>query len=168
MLAAGIARNRLAEILNSAFAGGLLSQETLSHRLATLFGSRLINPRELIGDLTLRTRRSRGPAAKAAYAAWRRFILGATEDHATPLVLALNSANGEDVLLLGRGADCDIAFENDSVSRVHARLVFRDGTWVIQDLGSTNGTIVNGRFVGRCQIQPGDRIEFGDQLVDID
>jgi hypothetical protein len=168
MLAAGLARNRLAEILNSAFAGGLLSQDTLQHRLASLFGSRLINPRQLIGDLTLRTRRRRVPAAKAAYAAWRRFMLGATEDDPMPLVLALNWANGEDDLVLGRGPDCDIAFENDSVSRVHARLVFRDGTWVIQDLDSTNGTIVNGRFVGRCQLQPGDRIEFGDQLVDID
>ncbi|HEY2595626.1 MAG TPA: hypothetical protein VGK33_17175, partial [Chloroflexota bacterium] len=63
------ARNRLAEILNGAFVGGLLSQDTLSHRLALLFGSRVINPPDLIGDLTMRTRRTRSSVASAAYAA---------------------------------------------------------------------------------------------------
>jgi NAD(P)-dependent dehydrogenase (short-subunit alcohol dehydrogenase family) len=49
-----------------------------------------------------------------------------------------------------------------------AALPFRDGSWIIQDLGSTNGTIVNGEHVGRCQLQPGDRLQLGDLLLDID
>jgi pSer/pThr/pTyr-binding forkhead associated (FHA) protein len=54
------------------------------------------------------------------------------------------------------------------VSRRRARLVFRDGTWIIQDLDSTNGTAVNGGCVGRCQLRPGDHLRLGLQAIDID
>jgi DNA-binding transcriptional ArsR family regulator len=59
MLAAGVARNRLAGVLGAAFAGGLLSEATLSHRLSVLFAARLVDPCGLVGDLSLRTRRRR-------------------------------------------------------------------------------------------------------------
>lgn len=170
MLAPGIARNRLAGLLNAAFAGGLLSEDTLSYRLGVLFDSRLIDPRRLIGDLSVRTRRRRTWAAKTAgaFEVWRRMNLRASDADAMPLVLALNWTVGEDELLLGRSADCDIQLADGSVSRRHARLAFRDGTWIIQDLDSTNGTIVNGELVGRYQLCAGDRIQLGDQILDID
>jgi pSer/pThr/pTyr-binding forkhead associated (FHA) protein len=95
--------------------------------------------------------------------------MGAPETDTPPLVLALDWATAhEDDLLLGRSTECDIQLAHDSVSRRHARLVFRDGTWVIQDLESTNGTIVNGERVGRCQLHPGDRVWLGEQALDID
>jgi hypothetical protein len=171
MLTAGVARNRLAGVLGTAFAGGLLSQDTLSYRLSVLFGGRLVDPGGLVGDLSLRTRRRRrwSPAAGGAFEAWRRMILGASDTDSTPLLLALDWATAhEDDLLVGRSAECDVQLADDSVSRRHARLVFRDGTWVIQDRGSTNGTIVNGDRVGRCQLQPGDRLWLGEQTLDID
>ena len=68
----------------------------------------------------------------------------------------------------GRGAACDIALGNLTVSRRHARLLFRDGAWVVHDLASRNGLTVNGARVGRCQLRPGDRLGFGLQLVEID
>jgi pSer/pThr/pTyr-binding forkhead associated (FHA) protein len=71
-------------------------------------------------------------------------------------------------LVVGRGPGCAVALSDDSVSRRHARLVFRDGAWIIQDLGSTNGTIVNGERVGRCRLELGDRVRLGDQLLEID
>jgi pilus assembly protein CpaF len=54
------------------------------------------------------------------------------------------------------------------VSRRHARLLFRDGSWVLQDLQSTNGTTVNGVPVGRCQLRPGDRLIFGTACLRVD
>lgn len=55
----GCTRQRLAGILNSAFAEGLLSEQTHSYRLGLLFGPRLIDQQRLVGDLTLRRGRSR-------------------------------------------------------------------------------------------------------------
>jgi pSer/pThr/pTyr-binding forkhead associated (FHA) protein len=69
---------------------------------------------------------------------------------------------------MGRTRDCDVALDNPTVSRRHAQLIFRDGVWIVRDLGSTNGTSVNGAAVGRCQIRPGDRLGLGLQLVDVD
>jgi pSer/pThr/pTyr-binding forkhead associated (FHA) protein len=54
------------------------------------------------------------------------------------------------------------------VSRRHARLRFRDGTWLLQDLESTNGTTVNDVRVGCCQLHPGDRVVLGDARLTID
>jgi len=81
---------------------------------------------------------------------------------------ALDWGGGEGDLVVGRGPGCAVALSDDSVSRRHARLVFRDGAWIIQDLGSTNGTIVNGERVGRCRLELGDRVRLGDQLLEID
>ncbi|MGH2851355.1 MAG: FHA domain-containing protein, partial [Solirubrobacteraceae bacterium] len=125
MLAPGCERNRLASVLSTAFAGGLLSEDTLSHRLGILFGSRLVDPRSLVGDLSLRTRRRRWSSATVGtFAAWRQLILRQTATETSPLVLALDWAGSEgDLLLLGRDPDCDIRLADDSVSRRHARLI---------------------------------------------
>jgi hypothetical protein len=64
-------------------------------------------------------------------------------------------------LLVGRHLGCDIVLDDLSVSRRHARLRFRDGHWVLQDLQSTNGTLVNRAPVVRCQLQPGDEVHVG-------
>ena len=45
---------------------------------------------------------------------------------------------------IGRAAECRLVIEDSEVSRHHARLSQVDGKWMIQDLGSTNGTAVNG------------------------
>lgn len=69
---------------------------------------------------------------------------------------------------MGRHHGCDVVFDDLSVSRRHARLVFRDGSWVVQDLESTNGTIVNGVQVGRCALRPGDHLVLGDAFLRVD
>jgi len=172
MLSSGSARERLAGILNAAFAEGLLSEQTLSHRLGLLFGPRLIEPGGVVGDLTLRTRSRRQLAMSlpSAVAAARQLAatIVAPRSRRAPLVLALDWSGAHDGLVIGRGPDCDVALRDDTVSRRHAQLVFRDGIWVVQDLGSRNGTTVNGRKVGRSQLRPGDRLGLGLQLVEID
>jgi hypothetical protein len=139
-------------------------------RLDLLFGSELVDPAGLVGDLTLcRPRR-------AVSAAWERMIVSlrqaATLDRRRPAqpgtLLALDWAGGRDELLVGRHDACDVVVGHPSVSRKHARLSFRDGHWVLRDLASTNGTRVNGKRVVRCRLEPGDRLSLGsaDLLVD--
>jgi pSer/pThr/pTyr-binding forkhead associated (FHA) protein len=71
-------------------------------------------------------------------------------------------------ITIGRDETCDIRIEEASVSGCHARLSvspneFVDGQVdiVVEDLGSTNGTLVNAESVDRCQLQPGDVLEIG-------
>jgi predicted component of type VI protein secretion system len=84
------------------------------------------------------------------------------------VLLALDWTGGQESLLLGRHAECDVVLSDPSVSRRHARLFFRDGSWFLQDLGSTNGTVINGVSIGRCELRPGDRLIIGNERLEID
>src|SRR5690348_2774676 len=63
---------------------------------------------------------------------------------------------------IGRTRDCDLCLTDLSVSRTHALLVRREDGWVLSDLGSHNGTRLNGWLVREpVQVRAGDRVEFG-------
>ena len=63
---------------------------------------------------------------------------------------------------IGRTRDCDLCLTDLSVSRMHALLVRRQDGWVLSDLGSHNGTRLNGWLVREpVQVHAGDRVEFG-------
>jgi len=64
-------------------------------------------------------------------------------------------------LVLGRHEGCDIVLNDSSVSRRHARLELHRGRYHIVDLGSTNGTKVNGSRVGTKALEPGDTVIIG-------
>jgi pSer/pThr/pTyr-binding forkhead associated (FHA) protein len=64
-------------------------------------------------------------------------------------------------LTFGRGAENQIALNDAQVSRNHARIYFQNGYWVLQDLNSANGTIVNGQQIALHYLQEGDRITMG-------
>jgi hypothetical protein len=67
---------------------------------------------------------------------------------------------------LGRSRQCDIVLSDPNVSRQHAEVRARGGSWVLTDLGSTNGSRINGRAVeGSEVIRPGDEIELGSTLL---
>ena len=84
-----------------------------------------------------------------------------------PLLLILNEALREQ-LLLGRHPACDVVLGAPSVSRRHAQLTHRHGSWVIQDLASTNGTLVNGERVGRATVHGGDVLTLGEMALLLD
>lgn len=66
-------------------------------------------------------------------------------------------------LVMGRSLQCDIAVVSPHVSRQHARLDLDAGQLMLEDLGSANGTVVNGRpMTGRCALQNQDEIRFHD------
>ena len=63
---------------------------------------------------------------------------------------------------IGRTRDCDLCLTDLSVSRMHALLVRREDGWMLSDLGSHNGTRLNGWLVREpVPVQAGDRVEFG-------
>jgi hypothetical protein len=64
-------------------------------------------------------------------------------------------------LLIGRSRDCDITVDDPNVSRRHAELRNEGGSWVVADLGSTNGVKVNGHRVEQARLEPGDELVFG-------
>jgi hypothetical protein len=63
--------------------------------------------------------------------------------------------------ILGRGTDCDLRLVDPGVSRHHAELRVEDGEVVLVDLGSTNGTFVNGQPVRRISLTDGTRVTLG-------
>lgn len=67
---------------------------------------------------------------------------------------------------VGRAPGCAIVLTGDYVSAHHARLFERDGRVWVEDLGSTNGTLLNGRRVRRtAAMRPGDRLRIGDIVL---
>jgi hypothetical protein len=68
-------------------------------------------------------------------------------------------------VLLGRSRECDIRISDGNVSRRHAELVQEGATYWLVDLGSTNGTELNGERVERAKLSDGDRILLGDTTV---
>jgi pSer/pThr/pTyr-binding forkhead associated (FHA) protein len=68
---------------------------------------------------------------------------------------------GHDVTLVGRKPGmCDLIVDRSSVSKLHCLLVKTDGLLFVRDLGSTNGTKVNGQRVTRGALLPGDELAF--------
>lgn len=64
----------------------------------------------------------------------------------------------KDLIVVGRKDDCDLRLEHKSVSKVHCVLVKTDGLLLLRDLGSTNGTRVNGTRVRRAALLPNDQL----------
>lgn len=68
-------------------------------------------------------------------------------------------------VVIGRGRLCDFLVADPTVSHRHALLAHADGRWAIRDLGSTNGTFVNGwRVVDEVEVRPGDVVALGAHL----
>lgn len=69
-----------------------------------------------------------------------------------------------DVTVIGRQKElCDIVLDRSSISKLHCLLVRTDGLLFLRDLGSTNGTKVNGQRVVRGALLPGDELSFASE-----
>lgn len=90
-----------------------------------------------------------------------RFISGKYQGGEFPLRM-----NRE--IIIGRSSDLDMVLVEDMVSRRHAKISSTDNDVFIQDMGSTNGTFVNGeKIAGRAQLQEGDRILVGTSIIKV-
>jgi pSer/pThr/pTyr-binding forkhead associated (FHA) protein len=69
---------------------------------------------------------------------------------------------------IGRGAGCGVAIDDAHVSKLHARVSPHDGGWVLEDLGSTNGTVLDGQLIAApTQMRPGSRITIGEVVLEL-
>ena len=72
---------------------------------------------------------------------------------------------GDQPILIGRADDSTLVLTDDFASSRHARLTNRSGQWYVEDLGSTNGTLVNGRRITRQPLADGDVIRIGHSVL---
>lgn len=95
---------------------------------------------------------------------------------AEPLVLTQISGPGRprrirllplEEAVFGRDDDCQVILDEDPVSRRHARILFADLKPQVLDLGSTNGTFLNGKQVHRALLKNGDRIQIGGSVFQV-
>ncbi|OON80705.1 DUF1707 and FHA domain-containing protein [Streptomyces tsukubensis] len=162
-------RDRVLKALQEGVAQGRLSQNTFVHRMELALAARHSDQlAPLVADLRSPGRLSRlalGAAGAVASVsdlsgqmrrAWRggrlpKLLL-------PPPVLAAP-------LRIGRDPTNGLRLSHDTVSRVHAELSHHGGTWILRDLGSSNGTTVNGRrLVGATTVRDGDQVGFGRMM----
>src|SRR5271155_4573306 len=68
----------------------------------------------------------------------------------------------KDLIVVGRKEECDLRLDHKSVSKLHCVLVKTDGVLLLRDLGSTNGTRVNGQRVRRAALLPNDTLSIAN------
>jgi hypothetical protein len=155
-------RERVVRVLRDRSVEGRLSTDTFAERVGLAYSAK---SRRELAELVSDVRPVRGP---------RRLLLAAIEWISAldadieaawkrPRVpsLALPTADGAH-LIVGRAPGCECLLADDLVSRRHAALSRDGGRWFLRDLGSTNGTRVNGvRVIEDVEVRPGDRLSLG-------
>jgi hypothetical protein len=89
-----------------------------------------------------------------------RFISGKYQGGEFPIV-------PEKQIIVGRSSDLDMVLVEDMVSRKHARIAMQQDQIWIEDLGSTNGTFVNGEKIKRARLKEGDRVLIGTSILKV-
>jgi hypothetical protein len=156
-------RDRVLSVLRERVAEGRLSHETFERRVDSALRARShAELTALVSDLPPANRLVRGltgaitsisAVTARIEAAWRapRLPRFALPPHDWPR------------LLIGRSPGCQFVVSDLSVSRQHAELRRAGDNWLLADLGSMNGTLVNGyRIVAPTRVRPGDEIGFGN------
>jgi hypothetical protein len=95
--------------------------------------------------------------------ALRRASRGVTRPApAAPASGLLDALASDRPSVIGRSRSCDLVVRDDSVSRRHVMLAFDGDHVVVTDLGSTNGTLLNGRWITQAEVRPGDLLQLGE------
>ncbi|MDG9717839.1 DUF1707 and FHA domain-containing protein [Streptomyces sp. DH24] len=158
-----VERDKALKVLRDGVAMGRLSHDTFIHRMELALAAR--RPDELArltADLPSGGRASRMVfGAVEAVSGFTVRLRRAWRAERLPKLLLPHPGTGHP-LRIGRDPANGLRLNHETVSRVHAELSRQGGMWVLRDLGSTNGTTVNGRrVVGAAVVREGDQIAFG-------
>ncbi len=164
-------RSRAVELLRSGYLEGRISTETFEARVAGVYTApSTASLRELLSDL------------RAAWHGRMQALLAALIDErpqeavaaepppvAVELTLLLSHRRGRDDerLLLGRASSCDLVLAGDAVSRLHLAIERDAGAWWATDLGSTNGTWLDGAPIRRARLRRGACLQLADALLHV-
>lgn len=148
-------RERVVGLLGRRFEEGYLSTDTFEVRADFAYASR--DERELealVADL---------PPARSWRDALERVLKRLRAVRPEPALLVPEPPHdaAADGLVIGRSPDCALTLSDPTVSRRHAELRRESGRWVVADLGSSNGTRVNGWRVRRATVVTGDELMLG-------
>ena len=154
--------------LRDGFAEGRLTHETFAHRVDEVLRARAHGELlSLVADLPNPRRRWVAMLPAAVLTIGRRATRAADRWlRGWPPVLTLpgvtTAAGPQSRFTIGREPACDMTLGDETVSRWHACLELSGGSWLLADLGSTNGTRLNGwRVTGQMPVRPGDMVSFG-------
>ena len=149
--------------LRERFAEGRLTQDTFIHRVEAALRARdRRDLAQLLADLPS-PRRLGGTLLAYGQRGWAAVTSGLPRAvPATPPPVLMFPAGDRPRFTIGRDAGCDLVLADPSVSRWHAALKRCASGWLLDDLGSTNGTWLNGwRVREPVPIRPDDQVSFG-------
>ena len=156
-------RDEVISQLRERYAEGRLTHDTLEHRLESALRARYQDDlAEVLADLPSRRRLG---AIVAAY--WQRGCatlasLMSTAPRPSPARVLAFPSGDQSRFTIGRDGGCDMVLPHPTVSRWHAGLKREASGWVLDDLGSMNGTRLNGwRVRASVPVRDGDLVSFG-------
>jgi hypothetical protein len=161
--ASDLEREKALGELRERFAEGRLSADTFEHRMELVLQARVRSElTAVLADLPGRTPHRRGLRQLARRLGLRRRQHSGRAVQRQPMLLLLPAAQ-QSRFTIGREPSCDMTLGDMTVSRLHASLQREADGWLLMDLGSTNGTRLNGwRVTTPSPVKPGDHISFGD------
>jgi pSer/pThr/pTyr-binding forkhead associated (FHA) protein len=92
---------------------------------------------------------------------------GATAVVCTGFYAGLEVSIDRERIVIGRGPKADLALAEATISRAHAAVGFRDHSFYVEDLGSTNGTLVNGARINLQILKNEDEIRMGKLIISV-
>ncbi|WP_030917528.1 DUF1707 and FHA domain-containing protein [Streptomyces sp. NRRL B-24720] len=155
-------RDRVLGVLREGAAQGKLSHDTFMRRMELALSAH--RPEELAAltaDLRTDGRWTRGLfQVVGAISGFPARVRRAWQAERLPKLLL--PAPTPYPVLIGRDPANGLRLTHETVSRMHAELTVQGGRWILRDLGSTNGTCVNGqRVTGAVSVRDGDQVSFG-------
>ncbi|EFG09951.1 FHA domain-containing protein [Streptomyces clavuligerus] len=157
-------RDRAVGVLSEGVAQGRLSHDTFLRRMELALAARSADElAALTADLGAERRPGVGGRLVGAVGEASAFVERLRRAwHTQKLPPLMLPEPGPAPLRIGREPGNGLRLSHDTVSRWHAELTARHGVWLLRDLGSTNGTTVNGRRVmGTAVVRAGDMVGFG-------